>query len=31
MTLDEKLASVTPHKRQIGFLQLEFYALYILM
>lgn len=26
MTLDERLAGVTPHKRQIGFQQLEFYA-----
>lgn len=26
MTLDERLAAVTPHKRQFGFQQLEFYA-----
>lgn len=26
MTLDERLAAVTPHKRQVGFQQLEFYA-----
>lgn len=31
MTLVKRLASVTPHKRQIGFQQLKFYALYILM
>ena len=26
MTLDERLAGITPHKRQISFQQLEFYA-----
>lgn len=26
MTLDEKLAAIVPHKRQVKFQQLEFYA-----